>query len=427
MPTWIVIHSEFLCNFLGPVLGHFSATQWRHALNLIEALLVCTARHKTLAALTRWLRVPHADEYAQADFLRVSPWDAADVRTRILVCLLQLVLKIQTVTGWRLLFLSVDDSLCGKDVATHKLQAVSLHFDHVRQRRQQDQYTNASRYVALHLQFGPVQLLVNWRLYLKRKQVKALNRERRAAGQPPLAYQSLPTLVDAMLAELAPHLPKRCRVYVLFDSWYASTRLFKSIRAHGWHWICAAKANRQLDAYPLAQWWRHLGHQPIKRVTLASTKGSRTYSTRYRVGRLRRYPVPVTAVFSKRHSRDTHPAYFLCSDTSLSVPCILKYYSHRWQTEVDNWWLKERLGLADYRVQSIEAITRWHALVFAAYAFLQVRRAQPLLTDPKATLEPLGDTLTAHRQWHGQQMLVAIAQRVRQGATDAELLAEFMT
>jgi len=230
-----------------------------------------------------------------------------------------------------------------------------------------------------------------------------------------------------MLAEVAPHLPKRCRVYVLFDSWYASVRLFKSIRAHGWHWICAAKANRRLDAYPLAQWWRQLGQQPIQRVTLASTKGSRTYATRSRVGRLRRYPASVTAVFSKRHRRDTHPAYFLCSDTSLSVPCILKYYSHRWQTEVDNWWLKERLGLADYRVQSIEAITRWHALVFAAYAFLQVRRAQPLLTNPKATLAPLGDTLTEHCRWHGQQMLLAIANRVRQGATDTQLLAEFMT
>jgi hypothetical protein len=57
MPTWIVTHSEFLCNFLTPLLVGFSPAQLCHALNCVEALLVCTARHKTLAALTRWLRL----------------------------------------------------------------------------------------------------------------------------------------------------------------------------------------------------------------------------------------------------------------------------------------------------------------------------------------------------------------------------------
>jgi hypothetical protein len=405
----------------------FSPAQLRHALNLVEAVLVCTARHKTLAALTRWLRVPHADEYALADFLRVSPWDADTVWAAVRLFVLQTLGTIQATTGWRLLFVSVDDALCCKDVATRKLQAVRFHFDHVRQRRQKDRYTNASRYVTVHVQLGPVQFLVNWRLYLKQSQVQTLNRQRRAQGLAPLAYHSLPTLVQQMLADMVPQLPSRCRVYVLFDSWYASHQLFKFIRAQGWHWICAAKANHSLDARPLAQWWAHLGHQPLERITIRSTKGSRTYTTRHRVGRLRRYPDPVTAVFSKRHRRDSHPAYFLGSDTSLSVRCLLKYYSYRWQTEIDNFFLKERFGLADYRVQSIEAIQRWHTLVFAAYAFALYQRAVPLLHDPKATLAPLGTVLVDHQRWHGQQMVLHIAQLVRQGLSDADLLAELAT
>jgi hypothetical protein len=304
MPTWIVTHSEFVCNFLTPLLVVFSPAQLRHALNFVEAVLVCTARHKTLAALTRWLRLDDADEYAWADFFRVSRWSGEAVRTVALGFLLKTVAAIQVKTGWRLLFLSVGDSLCRKDIATHKLQAVSLRFDHVRQRRQQGQFTNASRYVATHLQLGPVQFLLTSRLYAKRQQVKALNQHRRAQGLPPLKYQSLPSLVQQMLAEIAPpsgegeplrgspaqavlapapQLPPQCKVYVLFDAWYAGHRLFKSIRAHGWHWLCAAKANHRLDAFQLPQWWQHLGHQPIERVTLRSTKGSRTYSTRYRV------------------------------------------------------------------------------------------------------------------------------------------------
>jgi len=53
MLTWIVAHSDALCNFLTPLLIDFSPAQLRHALNCVEALLVCTSKHKTLSALTR--------------------------------------------------------------------------------------------------------------------------------------------------------------------------------------------------------------------------------------------------------------------------------------------------------------------------------------------------------------------------------------
>ncbi len=421
MPTWIVTHSEFLCNFLMPLVADFSPAQLRHALNFIEALLVCSAKHKTLSALTRLLRLNHADHFALADFFRVSPWSGEQVRLRVTLFILKVVAEIQAKTGWRLIFLSVDDSLGRKDVATHKLQAVSLHFDHVRQRRQKGYCTNGSKHIALHLQLGPIQFLLTWRPYYKRTQVKHLNRVRRAQALPALAYHPLPDLAQEMLAEIAPHLPKTCQIYVLFDAWYAGHRLFNFIRKHNWHWICAAKANHRLSTFQLAQWWRHLGHQPIERITLRSTKGSHTYLTRFRVGRLRRYPLEVKAVFSKRNHR-ARPVYFLCSNPQLSVQCILKYYSYRWQAEVDNWFLKERFGWADYRLQSVEAIVNWQALVFAAYAFIQYQRVRPVLSDPKAKLQPLGEALADHQTWHAQQTVLHIASLVRSGCSDAKLL-----
>jgi hypothetical protein len=147
MLTWIVVHSETLCNFLIPLLVNFTPAQQRPALNFIEALLVCPAKHKTLAALARLLRLPHADEYALADFFRVSPWSNLSVRQAVTRLLLRIVAQIQAQTGWRLLFLSVDDALCRKDVETVALEAVALHYDHVTVRRQKGQYTNASHYV----------------------------------------------------------------------------------------------------------------------------------------------------------------------------------------------------------------------------------------------------------------------------------------
>ncbi len=427
MPLWIVAHSDALCNFLLPLLVELNGSQQRHALNVVAALLVCTRlKHRTLAALTRVLRVPHADQFACADFFRVSPWSAEQVQQALVLVLLQTVVRIQQATGWRLLFLSLDDALGPKDVATTALEAVTFHHDHVEQRRQKKQYTNASRYITLHLQLGPVQFALAWRLYLSRKQVQRLNRARRDTDQPRLTYHSLVELAEAMLAEIAPHLPTACRVYVLFDSWYDGRHLEHFIHSHGWHWICATKSNRVVRNRPLSQWWSHLGHQRITSVVVRSATRTRTYATRSVEGRLRHYPHPVVAILSKRARRDTHPAYFLCSDTTLSIRTILKYYGYRWQAEVDNWYLKERFGLADYRLQSYEAILRWHTLVFAAYAFVQYRRVVPLLTNPKATLVDLPEVLTAHQHDHLRQTVCHIAALARRGLSDAEILADLL-
>lgn len=420
MLTWIVAHSDSLCNFLTPLLIGFSPAQLRHALNCVEALLVCASKHKTLSALTRLLRLPHADEFALADFFRASPWDSAPIQKALTLFLLQIVCKIQQRTGWRLLFLRIDDGLCPKDVATRALEAVTFHYDHCQPRRQKGKFTNSSRFVTLGLQLGPVQFVLAWRLYLPRKLIKRLNRTRTDITK--LTFHKLTTLVEHMLDEIAPHLPTGCRVYVLFDAWYDNQHLQKQIRAHGWDWICATRSNRSLSDRPLSHWWLHLNHQRITRAVVRSATRSHTYSTRHIVGQLRHYPDPVVAIISKRKKRDTSPAYFLCSDTTLSVRTILKYYGYRWQAEVDNWFLKERFGLADYRVQSVEAILRWHTLVFAAYAFVQYQRVAPLLKDPTAHLQAVGDVLREHQREHVRQTVRCIADLVRQGHSDDELL-----
>jgi hypothetical protein len=427
MPVWIVAHSDALCNFVLPLLVELNGSQQRHALNVVAALLVCTRlKHRTLTALTRVLRVPHADHFACADFFRDSAWPADQVQQRLVRCLLQTVAQIQRVTGWRLLFLSLDDALAPKDVATTALDAVTFHHDHVEQRQQKKHYTNASRYVTVHLQLGAVQLTLAWRLYLSRKQVQRLNRARRDTPQPRLTYHSLVELAEAMLDEIAPQLPTACRVYVLFDSWYDGRHLEHFIQLHGWHWICATKSNRVVNNRPLCQWWTSLGQQRITPVVVRSATRSRTYAARFVVGRVRRYPAPVIAIISKRARRDRHPAYFLCSDITLSVRTILKYYGYRWQAEVDNWYLKERFGLADYRLQSYEAILRWHTLVFAAYAFVQYRRVRPLLTNPKAALPDLPDVLATHQHEHLRQTVCYIATLARQGWSDAKILADLL-
>lgn len=92
---------------------------------------------------------------------------------------------------------------------------------------------------------------------------------------------------------------------------------------------------------------------------------------------------------------------------------------------MDNWFLKERFGLADDRLQPLGAILAWHTLVFAAYALVQYRRALPLLTDPTAALAPLAEVVADHRQGHAQQTVGEIVARARQGYSDDQIIAEF--
>ena len=125
-------------------------------------------------------------------------------------------------------------------------------------------------------------------------------------------------------------------------------------------------------------------------------------------------------VISKRHRRDRSPAFFISSDTALSATTILKIYTLRWECELGNWWLKQRLGLGDYRVRSLAAILRWHALVFVAYAFLCARRAETYR--PGKPIAPFANTLNEHRTWHFRQLVRHIAGLARTGRTDQQIL-----
>src|SRR6266542_1274686 len=81
MLTRILHNSPDLCAFLDQLYLDLSQPQRQHMLNLADALLVCEDE-KTLAALQRqFLDAPDASN--MADFLRISPWQAADVRAAL--------------------------------------------------------------------------------------------------------------------------------------------------------------------------------------------------------------------------------------------------------------------------------------------------------------------------------------------------------
>lgn len=419
MLAHIVSNSVELCKFIARLGLKLTKPQLRHVTNVADALIVSDARRKTLSALHRELLDPPSDRYSLADCFRESPWTAEHVRTRLLVCLVRLAVRLARLLRLeKLISISFDDSLCVKDPATRYLEAVDWHHDHNASSKKRTVYRNGSVYVLCRLQIGFIQFTINWRLYLRRKTVRKLNRQRTKSQRVP--YASKYTLVRQMLEELLPLLPDDFKVYVLFDSWYTANKLITFIRRQGWHVICALKSNRVLKRpgqsgqprvvkLQVRQWAKELRYTPYTRARVEAADGTvTTYLMRSLTGRLNRVPFDVCVLISKRTRRDKRPAYFLCTDLSLNSQTMLKYYLLRWSCEVDNWYLKEALGLADYQMRKLEAIAKYHAVVFLALAYLQWRAIRIKLRDRTSVPTP-ANIIHLHRQEHHQQLIEAVA------------------
>jgi len=94
----------------------------------------------------------------------------------------------------------------------------------------------------------------------------------------------------------------------------------------------------------------------------------------------------------------------MCTDLSLSTQTILRFYQKRWPIEVDNYYVKQFLGLGDFRVQSYEAVQKWFAVVFLAYTFLQWRLNH---ARPEEQFATVADVIRYHRQAHARHVLRA--------------------
>jgi transposase len=187
------------------------------------------------------------------------------------------------------------------------------------------------------------------------------------------------------------------------------------------------KSNRRIEKQRIDQHNQALKHQPYQRITLEALDPHRkapTYCVRTVHGHLEKVSGEVCAMISKRHPGDKRPKYFACTDVSLSVQQALRYYQKRWPVEVDNLYLKEALGLGDFRLQSFEAIERWFAVVTLAMNYLQYEQIQAYLVTHQVV--SLAELIRRHRLGHFQALLrKAIGEAIRTGQVE-EVIQQFM-
>jgi len=392
-----------------------SQPQLKHLQRTMDGLIAYEST-KTLCAISR-LHWEAPDPSNLADFFRDSPWDENAFRHDVQIALL----------GWALrscherrvepqVLVSIDDSMAPKPKTSRHLEAADWHHDGTGK----GLYAHGASFLTVHLRIGDVSFPWNWRIYLRERTVRRINKQRTSSRR--LRFQSKMVLAKSMVQELSQQLPPGLSVYVLFDSWYASKRLIHSVRSKHWHVICALKSNRVWKGKRLALHARYLRNQSLTRIHLGSAHSASTYWVCVKQGRLKGLSEEALILFSKRHLRDKRPAYFLSTDRSLSAKQVLALYSTRWDVEVDHFYLKTRLGLADFRMRSLEATAKYFSVVFVTLAYLHWRHH----TAGHRSAETLADVLARHRHDQWRTTLQDFGERVLKKRKVAPVIQQFL-
>ncbi|MCA9930963.1 MAG: transposase [Anaerolineales bacterium] len=270
MLTRILHNSDQLHSFFNELGLDLTLPQQQHMLNMADALLVCEDT-KTLAALQRqFVQAPDASN--MADFLRISPWQAHDVRDALRICQVsRLLASVKQSDTLPHIYINMDDSLGEKDKATRHIQVVDWHYDHSESTKNKPRYKNAFCYLVCTMRVGTQTATVDIRLYLREKTVRRLNRKRGKKNRLP--FRSKYRIARTILEQLRPLLPKGWKVVVQFDSWYASARLIKYCRRHSWHVTCGLKCNRLLSGKRVDKHAQELRHKWYTKVVVTTTDG----------------------------------------------------------------------------------------------------------------------------------------------------------
>jgi hypothetical protein len=420
MLTRILHNSPQLCTFVDQLDLKLSAPQRRHVINVADGLLVTDAS-KTLAEIQRQF-VSCVDPSNIADTFRIAPWTAEDIRAALGKHMIGTALeRLQRRGQQRRLLINIDDSLAIKDPNTHCLEAVDWHYDHAAKDRKRSRWQNALSYTSCNIIAGDWNFTFAVRPYLRRKTVRRINRHRPVERR--VHFVSKYRLLRRILEDCRQLLPRDVAVYLHFDAWYASARLLKYIRRQGWHATCRVRSNRALDGQAIKQRDLAQRHRRYLQVEVTAADGSRsTRLVRRMVGRIHKAPFPVCGLVSRKHYRDPRPGYFISTDLSLPPRRALQWYAKRWNCEVDNLYLKQRLGLGDFRLQSYEAIDKFCTVVQLGWNYTQWRlahSANPQMQNP-------ADVIRLHRDEHARDWLLGACQQALACGSIEPVLKRFL-
>jgi len=146
--------SKALSDFILALPLSLSKPQMRHALDVVDSLIICES-NKTLSALNRQLLEPK-DVYALADFFTYSPWDSEQVRLQLSYYLIKWALE-HTPKDCPI-FISIDDSMTKKPKESKHFEPVDWHYDHL---GGGSSYSHGLGFITCRIQMGNCSFTIN--------------------------------------------------------------------------------------------------------------------------------------------------------------------------------------------------------------------------------------------------------------------------
>ena len=321
----------------------FTIPQWTHVQTMLLSLLI-TPFKPTVAGRTRALNIgSHRTKHNE--FLH----NYHMLLSRAL-CLYALKLVAFLFRSSEPLYVIIDDTKAPK--RGKHMEAAYTVFDHVTKR-----YLWGHHFVCVVLQYRGVTIPYAIELY----------RSKEDCAKRHLPFRKLTTIAQEILDSLPDFGCKQ--VYVVADTYYASTTIIQHVRIKGFHFVGVLKSNRRvvINGYStnIARLIRRHFSRERKRTIRLGHSSYQTITLHCTIPHVGSVPL----VFSRKRGRKGVLTLF-STDSSLSSTQLLTIYRHRWSIELFFKQSKQYLGLTAYHHRDENAVRSHLQLVLLAHALL---------------------------------------------------------
>jgi SRSO17 transposase len=407
MSRYMVTFYTAIVKFLLALRLQMSEPQFNHLLHIVHGIILCEGR-KNISQIRR-----SSGDYRHLScitrFMKNSTWNANRIQRRRMQFLME---KIRRERAKRndhrpITFFIIDDTSCKKDNSTKHIEGLDFHYSH-----NDGKGVWSHCIVTAHIVSAGYSFAWDFRPYFREEYCTTHK----------LTFRSKNDLAVELIQAYEPS--ENELVYTLMDSWYTSQKLVDACNAKGFHIIGAVKTNRTICPAGIRTQIGEFAANYIRKSDLRSVtvEGKGTYRMYEYEGPLADIEnVKVLLSWENEFDSSKPPFCILCTDKSLDLVTILRYYDVRWSIETGYRYFKDMLGFDQYQLQSFHAIQRFWAIQFLVYNFLELQRRE--WSDNSNTLT-LGDVVRRIRKDYFGQTVVYVYQQALAQRPLSEVLDE---
>lgn len=382
MPNAIISQEIEVANYLESLNLPLRKSQFNHIKHLTSGIINCEAS-KNISNLSN-KEFKYRNQSSISRFFNKSNWldDLTNqIRIKNNLEFIQSRSKEDDIG-----FLIIDDTLTPKNPSV-KIEGLGFHYSHT-----ENKSINAHCLTASHFSIGKMSMPIDFKLYLKNNYCEKNNIE----------FKTRIDLAQNLINEFNSNYHGKQKIYIMADSWYASDKLIEYSLSTGYHYIGGVPINHKIDpatiSIKISDFYPFIEKEDLEFIRV-NNDNYYVYRHTGKVGKVK--CASILLCWKDKFSKDTKPRCILSTDTQLDTVTILKNYSKRWEIETSFFYMKNALGLNDYRIHSLKGIIRFWRIIYLAYNYLEILRIISLTED----IKNLGDIIILVRNYFIKKLI----------------------